>query len=87
MPAPPSSELFRFAYWVPDASGSLVTSTVEQRTDRGYDYNRELAALAERNGFDCALPQVRSTAGYGAEYQHKSTAFSLALLLATERRG
>jgi len=28
---------------------------------------------------------VRYTASYGAEYQHESTSFSLALLLATER--
>jgi FMNH2-dependent dimethyl sulfone monooxygenase len=74
-----------FAYWVPNVSGGLVTSTIEQRTDWGYDYNRRLAVLAENNGFDYALSQVRYTASYGAEYQHESTSFSLALLLATER--
>ncbi|WP_329439718.1 dimethyl sulfone monooxygenase SfnG [Streptomyces sp. NBC_01426] len=74
-----------FAYWVPNVSGGLVTSTIEQRTDWGYDYNRELAVLAENSGFDYALSQVRYMAGYGAEYQHESTSFSLALLLATER--
>ena len=41
--------------------------------------------LAENNGFDYALSQVRYMASYGAEYQHESTSFSLALLLATER--
>jgi FMNH2-dependent dimethyl sulfone monooxygenase len=75
----------KFAYWVPNVSGGLVTSTIEQRTDWGYDYNRELAVLAENNGFEYALSQVRYMASYGAEYQHESTSFSLALLLATER--
>ncbi|MFE9452807.1 dimethylsulfone monooxygenase SfnG [Streptomyces sp. NPDC006739] len=81
MPAAP----VKFAYWVPNVSGGLVTSRIEQRTDWGYDYNRELAVLAENNGFDYALSQVRYMASYGAEYQHESTSFSLALLLATER--
>src|SRR5436305_12480984 len=80
MPAPVT-----FAYWVPNVSGGLVTSKIEQRTDWGYEYNRELAVLAENNGFDYALSQVRYMASYGAEYQHESTSFSLALLLATER--
>ncbi|WP_406840169.1 hypothetical protein ACICHK_35775 [Streptomyces sp. AHU1] len=61
-----ATEPVRFAYWVPDVSGGPVTSTIEQRTDRGDDYNRELAVLAENNGFDHALTQVRSMAGYGA---------------------
>ncbi|GDY60895.1 hypothetical protein SAV14893_002880 [Streptomyces avermitilis] len=81
MPAEP----VRFAYWVPNVSGGLVTSRIEQRTDWGYDYNRELAVLAENNGFDYALSQVRYMASYGAEFQHESTSFSLALLLATQR--
>ncbi|WP_030253677.1 dimethylsulfone monooxygenase SfnG [Streptomyces violens] len=75
----------RFAYWVPNVSGGLVTSTIEQRTDWGYEYNRKLARLAEDNGFEYALSQVRYMASYGAENQHESTSFSLALLLATER--
>jgi FMNH2-dependent dimethyl sulfone monooxygenase len=75
----------RFAYWVPNVSGGLVTSTIEQRTDWSFEYNRKLARLAERAGFDYALSQVRYTASYGAEYQHESTSFSLALLMATER--
>jgi FMNH2-dependent dimethyl sulfone monooxygenase len=85
MPTDPRSEPVRFAYWVPNVSGGLVTSTIEQRTDWSYDYNRDLARLAERVGFEYALSQVRYTASYGAEYQHESTSFSLALLLATER--
>ncbi|WP_128437011.1 dimethylsulfone monooxygenase SfnG [Streptomyces cyaneus] len=85
MPVPPGSDPARFAYWVPNVSGGLVTSTIEQRTDWGYDYNRELAVLAENNGFDYALSQVRYMASYGAEFQHESTSFSLALLLATQR--
>jgi len=91
MPAHPAKPLqhpaqpLHFAYWVPNVSGGLVTSTIAQRTDWGYDYNRELARLAENNGFEYALTQVRYLASYGAEYQHESTGFSLALLLATER--
>jgi dimethylsulfone monooxygenase len=81
----PPAEPLRFAYWVPNVSGGLVTSTIEQRTDWTYEYNRDLARIAERAGFEYALSQVRYTASYGAEYQHESTSFSLALLLATER--
>ncbi|MBO0768035.1 MAG: dimethyl sulfone monooxygenase SfnG [Solirubrobacterales bacterium] len=85
MPTDPKTEPLRFAYWVPNVSGGLVTSTIEQRTDWSFEYNRKLARIAERGGFDYALSQVRYTASYGAEYQHESTSFSLALLLATER--
>lgn len=79
------AEPLKFAYWVPNVSGGLVVSKIEQRTDWGYDYNVELARLAENNGFEYALSQVRYIASYGAAYQHESTSFSLALLLATER--
>lgn len=75
----------KFAYWVPNVSGGLVVSTIEQRTHWGIDYNHKLAQLAEQAGFDYALTQIRFTAGYGAEYQHESVAFSHALLAATER--
>ena len=75
----------QFAYWVPNVSGGLVVSKIEQRTDWEYPYNRDLARLAENNGFDYALSQVRYMSSYGAEFQHESTSFSLALLLATER--
>jgi len=84
-PPPDPHEPVKFAYWVPNVSGGLVTSNIEQRTDWGYEYNRELAVLAENNGFEYALTQVRYTASYGAAYQHESTGFSLALLLATQR--
>jgi FMNH2-dependent dimethyl sulfone monooxygenase len=82
---PRPDEPLKFAYWVPNVSGGLVVSKIEQRTDWGYDYNRRLAVLAENNGFEYALSQVRYIASYGAAYQHESTGFSLALLLATER--
>lgn len=82
---PQSREPLKFAYWVPNVSGGLVVSKIEQRTDWSYDYNRELAVLAENNGFEYALSQVRYMASYGAAYQHESTSFSLALLLATQR--
>ncbi|MCW2756825.1 MAG: sfnG, partial [Nocardioidaceae bacterium] len=74
-----------FAYWVPNVSGGLVVSKIEQRTDWGYEYNKRLAVAAEKAGFEYALTQVRYMASYGAENQHESTAFSLALLLATEK--
>ncbi|MGW7539045.1 dimethylsulfone monooxygenase SfnG [Amycolatopsis sp. NPDC054798] len=85
MTAEEPHEPLKFAYWVPNVSGGLVTSDIEQRTDWGYEYNRDLAVLAENNGFEYALTQVRYTASYGAAYQHESTGFSLALLLATQR--
>ena len=39
-------EPLKFAYWVPNVSGGLVVSKIEQRTDWSYDYNVELARLA-----------------------------------------
>ena len=81
----PTTDPLKFAYWVPNVSGGLVTSTIEQRTDWTYDFNVEVAQLAERVGFEYALSQVRYTASYGADQQHESTSFSLGLLAATER--
>jgi FMNH2-dependent dimethyl sulfone monooxygenase len=75
----------KFAYWVPNVSGGLVISKIEQRTSWTLDYNVELARIAERSGFDYALSQIRFTAGYGAEFQHESVAISHALIAATER--
>ncbi|MEV4688996.1 dimethylsulfone monooxygenase SfnG [Microbacterium sp. LWH3-1.2] len=75
----------KFAYWVPNVSGGLVVSTIEQRTSWDYDYNVELARTAERVGFEYALSQVRYLSSYGAAQQHESTSTSLALLLATEK--
>lgn len=75
----------KFAYWVPNVSGGLVISKIEQRTHWGLDYNIKLAKTAEESGFDYALSQIRFTAGYGAEYQHESVSFSQALLQATQR--
>ncbi|RJS45336.1 dimethylsulfone monooxygenase SfnG [Nocardioides cavernaquae] len=87
MTAPATEPLqpLQFAYWVPNVSGGLVVSKIEQRTDWGWDYNVKLAQLAENNGFDYALSQVRYTASYGADQQHESTSFSLGLLTQTER--
>lgn len=76
-------EPIKFAYWVPNVSGGLVISKIEQRTGWDLDYNRKLAQIAERSGFDYALSQIRFTAGYGAEFQHESVSFSHALLAAT----
>lgn len=75
----------RFAYWVPNVSGGLVISKIEQRTSWDIDYNRKLAKIAEESGFDYALSQIRFTAGYGAEFQHEPVTFSQAILAATER--
>ena len=61
----------QFAYWVPNVSGGLVISQIEQRTRWDAEYNRELAKIAEKAGFDYALTQIRFTAGYGADNQHE----------------
>lgn len=81
----PNPTPISFAYWVPNVSGGLVVSNIEQRTDYSIDYNRKLAQTAEKSGFDYALTQIRFTAGYGAEYQHESVSFSHAILQATEK--
>lgn len=78
-------EQLKFAYWVPNVSGGLVTSSIEQRTEFSFEYNKKLAVLAEQNGFEYALSQVRYASSYGAAQQHDPAAFSLGLLLATER--
>lgn len=62
-----SQQPIKFAYWVPNVSGGLVVSTIEQRTRWDIDYNRTLARTAEAAGFEYALSQIRFTAGYGAE--------------------
>lgn len=80
-----SQQNIQFAYWVPNVSGGLVISKIEQRTSWDYEYNRRLAQTAEKAGFEYALSQIRFTAGYGAEYQHESVAISHALLAATEK--
>lgn len=45
--SPISVEPIQFAYWIPNVSGGLVVSRIEQRTDWRYDYNKKLAVLAE----------------------------------------
>ncbi|EMD9436472.1 dimethyl sulfone monooxygenase SfnG [Burkholderia cepacia] len=80
-----SADGVKFAYWVPNVSGGLVVSTIEQRTDWSLEYNQQLARTAEAAGFEYALSQIRFTAGYGAEYQHESVSFSQALLHATTK--
>ncbi|MVT70079.1 dimethyl sulfone monooxygenase SfnG [Bradyrhizobium pachyrhizi] len=80
-----SHDQVKFAYWVPNVSGGLVISKIEQRTGWDIDYNRRLAQIAEQAGFDYALSQIRFTAGYGAEFQHEPVAFSHALLAATTK--
>ncbi|MFT4177731.1 MAG: dimethyl sulfone monooxygenase SfnG [Luteolibacter sp.] len=75
----------RFAYWVPNVSGGLVISNIEQRTSWDLEYNQKLAQIAENSGFDYALSQIRFTAGYGADNQHEPVTFSQALLASTTR--
>lgn len=75
----------KFAYWVPNVSGGLVISKIEQRTGWSFEKNVEYAKTAERVGFEYALTQIRFMAGYGAENQHESVSFSQALLHFTER--
>lgn len=78
-------DALNFAYWVPNVSGGLVVSDIEQRTDHSPAYNVDTARVAEQVGFDYALTQVRYLASYGADAQQESVSFSLALLAATER--
>src|SRR5204862_8290366 len=82
---PQPADALKFAYWVPNVSGGLVISKIPQRTDWSLDYNVKLARIAEASGFDYALSQIRFTAGYGAEFQHESVAYSHALIAATDR--
>ena len=79
------TQQIQFAYWVPNVSGGLVVSNIEQRTDWSYDYNVRLAQTAEKSGFAYALTQIRFTAGYNAENQHESVSFSHGILAKTEK--
>ncbi|MFP3024698.1 MAG: hypothetical protein ACEY3K_18185 [Wolbachia sp.] len=80
-----SKKPVKFAYWIPNVSGGLVVSKITQRTNWDIGYNRKLAQIAERAGFEYGLTQIRFTAGYGADNQHESVAFSQALLDSTEK--
>ena len=44
-----SQDNIKFAYWVPNVSGGLVISKIEQRTSWDIDYNRKLAQIAEKS--------------------------------------
>ena len=46
-----ASQPLQFAYWVPNVSGGLVISQIEQRTRWDAAYNRKLAQIAEQAGF------------------------------------
>ena len=43
-----NEEPIKFAYWVPNVSGGLVISNIEQRTSWDIDYNIKLARIAEQ---------------------------------------
>ena len=47
-PQPPAGDEIKFAYWVPNVSGGLVISKIEQRT--GWDYRLQPQAGADRRG-------------------------------------
>ncbi len=64
MTTDPTTQPLSFAYWVPNVSGGLVTSTIEQRTDWSFGYNRLTCFLhyheeIERFGRD-VIPIVRA---------------------------
>jgi hypothetical protein len=44
----PGGEPIRFAYWVPNVSGGLVISNIEQRTSWEIDYNRIAEEVRQR---------------------------------------
>lgn len=75
----------KFAYWVPNVSGGLVVSKIEQRTDWSFEYNQWLAQTAEDAGFDYALSQARFFASYGAEFQLEALTLTAALSSVTKR--
>src|SRR5690606_8747760 len=85
VPASTFETPLKFAYWVPNVSGGLVVSTIEQRTDWQLPYNSRLARIAEDSGFEYAPTQTHYAASHGEDKQHEASAFSLALLGATER--
>lgn len=74
-----------FAYWVPNVSGGLVTSTIPMRTDWSFDYNKRLALAAEAAGFDYALAQARFFASYGADKQLEAVTTATALAAVTSK--
>ena len=75
----------KFAYWVPNVSGGLVTSDIEQRTDWNYDYNAKLAQTAENNGFEYALSPGALRGQLRRRVPARVDQLLLALLLATQR--
>ena len=75
----------KFAYWVPNVSGGLVTSQIKQHTDWSFDYNHRLALTAEAAGFDYALAQARFFASYGADKQLEAVTTAVALATVTQR--
>lgn len=75
----------KFAYWIPNVSGGLVVTKLPMRTDWSFEYNRELAQVAEAAGFDYALAQARFFASYGADKQLEAVTLSTALAAVTKR--
>lgn len=78
------SEL-KFAYWVPNVSGGLVVTKLQQDTDWSFEANKRYAQIAEEVGFDFALLQTRFFASYGAEYQLEAITLASALASVTKK--
>ncbi|KAF6837197.1 luciferase- subgroup [Colletotrichum plurivorum] len=73
-----------FAYWVPNVSGGLIISKIEQKTNWDLASNIKYAKAAEKAGIEYGLTQIRFTASYGAANQHESVSFSQAILQGTD---
>lgn len=68
---------------MPNVSGGLVISKIEQKTNWDLESNIRYAKAAEEAGFEYGLTQIRFLASYGAAKQHESVTFSQAILGAT----
>lgn len=75
----------KFAYWVPNVSGGLVVSNLQQETDWSFEANKRYAQIAEEVGFEYALLQTRFFASYGAEYQLEAATLASALASVTKK--
>lgn len=79
-----SQSPIRFAYWVPNVSGGLVVSKIEQRTSWDIDYNRKLAQIAEAQRLRLCVVANPLHCELWLRVQHEPVAFTHALLAATK---
>jgi FMNH2-dependent dimethyl sulfone monooxygenase len=73
-----------FAYWVPNVSGGLAVTDWPMDTDWTYEYNRDLAQLADDVGFDYGLAQARFLGSYNADNQLEALSVANALAAETD---